>query len=165
MEAELVQINMYATASVPFWCSNFTWQLQRSSLQEPEDSTFRILLRDILSNVCVFLFLATASFPGPHASVRTQVHWPFIIQACRTWTSIFLSHNILVPWLCVVSLRAINRITVSGIVLFNGPIKVSIVLIPLQFTMKYIVKAVDLSLNIDLQKKEHGHASNDKKFM
>ena len=29
--------------------------------------------------------------------------------------------------------------------------------------MKYIVKAVDLSLNIDLQKREHGHASNDKK--
>ena len=133
MEAELVQINMYATASVPFWCSNFTWQLQRSILQEPEDSTFRILLRDILSNVCVFLFLATGSFLGTHASVRTQVHWPFIIQACRTWTPIFLSHNILVPWLYVVSLRAINRITVSGIVLFNGPIKLSIVLLPLQF--------------------------------
>ena len=31
--------------------------------------------------------------------------------------------------------------------------------------MKYIVKAVDLSLNIDLQKREHGHASNDKKFV
>ena len=53
----------------------------------------------------------------------------------------------------------------SGIVLFNGPIKVSIVLLPLQFTMKYIVKAVDLSLNIDLQKREHGHASNDKKLV
>ena len=83
--------------------------------------------------MCVHLFLATDSFLGPHASVRTEVHQPFIIQACRTWTSIFLSHNILVPWLCVVSLRAINRITVSGIVLFNGPIKVSIVLLPLQF--------------------------------
>ena len=31
--------------------------------------------------------------------------------------------------------------------------------------MKYIVKAVDLSLNIDLQKREHGHASNDEKFV
>ena len=53
----------------------------------------------------------------------------------------------------------------SGIVLFNGPIKVLIVLLPLQFIMKYIVKAVDLSLNIDLQKREHGHASNDNKFV
>ena len=53
----------------------------------------------------------------------------------------------------------------SGIVLFNWSIKVSIVLLPLRFIMKNIVKAVDLSLNIDLQKREHGHASNDKKFV
>ena len=51
----------------------------------------------------------------------------------------------------------------GGIVLFNWSIKVSIVLLPLRFIMKNIVKAVDLSLNIDLQKREHVHASNEKK--